>query len=169
MQRWNKTCHNKRKAPSRKDGRNSEKEPHGILWWFISNNRDTRFTFTYLINPTCLQISFTAFSFLSLSPMWMSFRSSAEIGVVKIFFPSFISTIRNFVQQNLGGAFLYASLLRNMPELIGLPIVPPIEQEIGLIWKKANMLMKTMILPQKVATGTAYACLRPMEIPCERR
>ena len=25
------------------------------------------------------------------------------------------------------------------------------------------MLMKTMILPQKVATGTAYACLRPIE------
>lgn len=47
-------------------------------------------------------------------------------------------TIRNFVQQNLGGAFLYASLLRNMPELIGLPIVPPIEQEIGLIWKKGK-------------------------------
>nr|WP_288555721.1 LysR family transcriptional regulator [uncultured Mediterraneibacter sp.] len=47
-------------------------------------------------------------------------------------------TIRNFVQQNLGGAFLYASLLRNMPELIGLPIIPPIEQEIGLIWKKGK-------------------------------
>ena len=47
-------------------------------------------------------------------------------------------TIRNFVQQNLGGAFLYASLLRNMPELIGLPIVPTIEQEIGLIWKKGK-------------------------------
>lgn len=47
-------------------------------------------------------------------------------------------TIRSFVQQNLGGAFLYASLLRNMPELIGLPIVPTIEQEIGLIWKKGK-------------------------------
>ena len=29
--------------------------------------------------------------------------------------------------------------------------------------------MKTIILPQKVATGTAYACLRPIEIPFERR
>ncbi len=29
--------------------------------------------------------------------------------------------------------------------------------------------MKTIILPQKVATGTAYACLRPIEMPFERR
>ena len=26
------------------------------------------------------------------------------------------------------------------------------------------MLIKTIILPQKVATGTAYACLRPIEM-----
>ena len=30
-------------------------------------------------------------------------------------------------------------------------------------------LSKPSILPQKVATGTAYACLRPIEIPFERR
>ena len=83
----------------------------------------------------------------------MSFRSSAEIGVVKIFFPSFISTIRNFVQQNLGGAFLYASLLRNMPELIGLPIVPPIEQEIGLIWKKGKYVDENHDPPAKGCNG----------------
>ena len=29
----------------------------------------------------------------TISPAWISFRSSAEIGVVKIFFPSFISSI----------------------------------------------------------------------------
>ena len=29
--------------------------------------------------------------------------------------------------------------------------------------------MKYIILPQKVATGTAYACLRPIEISFEQR
>ena len=28
---------------------------------------------------------------------------------------------------------------------------------------RLHVLMQTLILPQKVATGTAYACLRPIE------
>ena len=28
---------------------------------------------------------------------------------------------------------------------------------------------ESLFLPQKVATGTAYACLRPIKIPCEQR
>ena len=47
-------------------------------------------------------------------------------------------TIRNFVCNNLGGAFLYASLLRNLPGVTGLPISPAITQDIGLIWKKGS-------------------------------
>lgn len=49
-------------------------------------------------------------------------------------------TIRNFVRQNLGGAFLYASLLKNLPELSGIPVVPEIRQEIGLVWKKGKYM-----------------------------
>ena len=47
-------------------------------------------------------------------------------------------TIRNFICNNLGGAFLYASLLKNMPDVIGIPITPAITQNIGIVWKKGS-------------------------------
>ena len=49
-------------------------------------------------------------------------------------------TIKNFIQNELGGAFLYSSLLKNLPGLVGIPIVPAIEQEIGLVWKKGKYI-----------------------------
>lgn len=49
-------------------------------------------------------------------------------------------TIQNFIHDHLGGGFLYASLLKHLPGLTGLPIVPPITQEIGLIWKKGKYI-----------------------------
>ena len=47
-------------------------------------------------------------------------------------------TIQNFISNNLGGAFLYSSLMKNLPGLIGIPIAPAIQQEIGLVWKKGK-------------------------------
>lgn len=47
-------------------------------------------------------------------------------------------TIQNFIRQHLGGAFLYSSLLKNLPDLVGIPVVPAIHQEIGLVWKKGK-------------------------------
>lgn len=49
-------------------------------------------------------------------------------------------TIQKFIDSNLGGAFLYASLLKNLPGLVGIPIVPTISQEIGLVWKKGKYI-----------------------------
>ena len=49
-------------------------------------------------------------------------------------------TIKNFIQNELGGAFLYSSLLKNLPGLVGIPVVPAIEQEIGIIWKKGKYI-----------------------------
>ena len=49
-------------------------------------------------------------------------------------------TIQKFIDSNLGGAFLYASLLKNLPGLIGIPIIPTISQEIGLVWKKGKYI-----------------------------
>ncbi|MDD7641493.1 MAG: LysR family transcriptional regulator [bacterium] len=49
-------------------------------------------------------------------------------------------TIQKFIDSNLGGAFLYASLLKNLPGLVGIPIVPAITQEIGLVWKKGKYI-----------------------------
>ena len=47
-------------------------------------------------------------------------------------------TIENFIRQNNSGAFLYSSLMKNLPGLIGIPITPVITQEIGLVWKKGK-------------------------------
>ena len=47
-------------------------------------------------------------------------------------------TIRSFITQNLGGAFLYASMMKHLPGLIGIPVTPAIRQEIGLVWKKGK-------------------------------
>lgn len=49
-------------------------------------------------------------------------------------------TIKNFVANSLGGAFLYSSLLKNMSGLIGIPVVPEIRQEIGLVWQKGRYI-----------------------------
>lgn len=47
-------------------------------------------------------------------------------------------TIKNFICNNLGGGFLYESLLRNLPGVIGIPINPVINQNIGLVWQKGS-------------------------------
>lgn len=47
-------------------------------------------------------------------------------------------TIKHFITDNLGGAFLYSSLMKSLPGLISISIKPGIEQEIGLVWKKGK-------------------------------
>lgn len=49
-------------------------------------------------------------------------------------------TIRKFIRHGLGGACLYASLLSNMPEFVGIPIEPVIEQSIGIVWQKGKYI-----------------------------
>ena len=49
-------------------------------------------------------------------------------------------TIQEFIQHNLGGAFLYASLTKNMHDIVSIPIRPTITQEIGLVWKKGKYI-----------------------------
>lgn len=49
-------------------------------------------------------------------------------------------TIQSFIKNNLGGAFLYSSLLKNMTDIVSIPLVPEISQEIGLVWKKGKYI-----------------------------
>lgn len=49
-------------------------------------------------------------------------------------------TIQNFIRNNMGGAFLYASLLKTMPDLVSIPVSPAIRQEIGLVWQKGKYI-----------------------------
>lgn len=47
-------------------------------------------------------------------------------------------TIKKFVSENLGGAFLYSSILADCPDLVGIPLVQRISQDIGIVWKKGK-------------------------------
>lgn len=49
-------------------------------------------------------------------------------------------TIQSFIHAGIGGAVLYHSLIRDVPGLSVIPIVPAIEQEIGFVWKKGKYL-----------------------------
>ena len=49
-------------------------------------------------------------------------------------------TIQEFIHHNLGGAFLYSSLAKNMKDIVNIPIRPSITQEIGLVWKKGKYI-----------------------------
>ena len=52
-------------------------------------------------------------------------------------------TIRNFICNNLGGAFLYSSLQKNLSGTTGIPISPVINQNIGIVWKKGSYTTDT--------------------------
>lgn len=49
-------------------------------------------------------------------------------------------TIKKFVASNLAGAFLYSSVLKNDKELVKIPVVPFITQDIGIVWKKGKYI-----------------------------
>lgn len=49
-------------------------------------------------------------------------------------------TIKKFISNQLGGAFLYSSVLKHDAGLVKIPIVPPIQQDIGIVWKKGKYI-----------------------------
>lgn len=53
-------------------------------------------------------------------------------------YTSQIYTIKSMVHNNTCASFFYASLLQDHPDLVGVPIVPAIEQTVGLIWRKGK-------------------------------
>ena len=61
-----------------------------------------------------------------------------------IIYASQLYTIQKFIRCNYGGAFLYSSLLKNLPGLIGIPITPAITQEIGIVWKKGKYITDSL-------------------------
>lgn len=53
-------------------------------------------------------------------------------------YTSQIYTMKSMIHNNTCAGFFYASLLQDHPDLIGIPIVPAIEQKVGLIWRKGK-------------------------------
>lgn len=66
-------------------------------------------------------------------------------------------TIQNFLKNNMGGAFLYSSLLKNTPDLVSIPVIPAIRQEIGLVWQKGKYINSSV--EKYIAFTKKYALL----------
>ena len=49
-----------------------------------------------------------------------------------------ITTLLNMIRSGHVGTFLYRSIVEAHPEIVGIPIMPSIEQRIGVIWKKGK-------------------------------
>ena len=70
-----------------------------------------------------------------------SIRSRFDrMGVVPniLIYTSQIYTMKSMLHNNTCVSFFYASLLQDHPDLVGIPIVPRIEQKVGLIWRKGK-------------------------------
>ncbi|MDO5408440.1 MAG: LysR family transcriptional regulator [Eubacteriales bacterium] len=53
-----------------------------------------------------------------------------------VIYTSQIYTMKSMIHNNTCVSFFYASLLQDHPDLVGIPLEPPIEQKVGLIWRK---------------------------------
>lgn len=42
------------------------------------------------------------------------------------------------VKSDRVGTFLYRSIVETHPDIVGIPVMPSIEQRIGVIWKKGK-------------------------------
>lgn len=49
-----------------------------------------------------------------------------------------ITTLINMVKSGHMGIFLYRSIVEKHPDIVGIPVMPSIEQRIGVIWKKGK-------------------------------
>ena len=63
---------------------------------------------------------------------------STDVSPNVILHASQLFTIEKFISGGLGGAFLYESLLKNMNGVKGIPVVPALTQNIGLVWRKGS-------------------------------
>ena len=50
-----------------------------------------------------------------------------------------ITTLINMVKSGHMGTFLYRSIVEKHPDIVGIPVMPSIEQRIGVIWKKGKI------------------------------
>ena len=59
-------------------------------------------------------------------------------------YTSQIYTMKAMVHNNTCVSFFYASLLQDHPDLVGIPLDPPIEQKVGLIWRKSAYISRSV-------------------------
>ena len=55
-----------------------------------------------------------------------------------------IYTTLQFLKENRYGCFLYSSMLKKFPDIVGIPLEPPIRISIGMVWKKGKYINNDM-------------------------
>ena len=76
-----------------------------------------------------------------------SIRSRFDrLGIVPnaLIYTSQIYTMKAMIHNNTCVSFFYASLLQDHPDLVGIPLDPPIEQQVGLIWRKSAYVSRSI-------------------------
>ena len=53
-------------------------------------------------------------------------------------------TVMKFVQQENCGCFLFKEMLPQFPECVGMPLDPPINVNVGIVWKKGKYVTGEM-------------------------
>ncbi len=55
-----------------------------------------------------------------------------------------ITTILKFLRQGKCCCFFYKSMFEQLPELVGIPLVPPVETRVGLVWRRGRYMTAGM-------------------------
>lgn len=49
-----------------------------------------------------------------------------------------VSTVQNMVASNVGVGFMFAFLLKTVPDLVGIPLEPSMTTQVSLVWRENN-------------------------------
>jgi len=55
-----------------------------------------------------------------------------------------LSTVQNMIASGTAVGFMFAFLLRSTPDLIGIPLDPPMTTRVSLVWKKSGHVSQDM-------------------------
>ena len=55
-----------------------------------------------------------------------------------------VSTIQNLVSEGLAVGFIFEFLLKTTPDLVGIPLDPPMRTQVSLVWKRGEHLSGNM-------------------------
>lgn len=55
-----------------------------------------------------------------------------------------VSTVQNIVSEGLAVGFIFEFLLKSNPDLVGIPLDPPMHTKVSLVWKRGEYLSENM-------------------------
>lgn len=55
-----------------------------------------------------------------------------------------LSTMQNMIKSGIAAGVMFEFLLKESPELVGIPLSPPMETKISLVWKTSNYMTEEM-------------------------